>query len=385
MTIIDVDSHLEVAVRPEDHPLRHLKELIPTSKEYVAAAVSGDLLHFTPADDAPPVDIIGTMLNPVNASSTRFATMEAGSGEPAFHDQTGDERIKWMDEVGIDFALVNPGSIGIMASLFLSEQRREAFRRCNDFLVDWLNGHTNRLSPVALVDWRDLNRAVEELQRMRARGSRAFWVRAKPYGGVSPAHPDWDRVWSAATDLGMIAVLHVGNTPPAFAGWANAGWNQAGGTGVGGFFRYANSMRHQSAEMMLGSLVYGGVFGRHPKLTVMTEELGIGWLPYFVRRCEGLSAAGPWPFESSPAEMARRHIRVAPLRGLGDPDPFEDTFAAVRDMLVFCSDFPHGEGNADPINILEPGLSKLDSAFRSLFLGGNISECFARTGDPIVV
>jgi predicted TIM-barrel fold metal-dependent hydrolase len=385
MTIIDVDSHFEIAIRPQDHPLRHLKEFIPTSHQYIAGAVSGDLLRFTPPNDAPPVDVLGTMLNPVNTSSTRFATLEAAPGEPSFEDQSAAERIEWMNRVGIDFALVNPGSIGIMACLFLSDHRRDAFQRSNDFLADWLYGHTDRLSPVALIDWADLDLAVRELHRMRDRGSRAFWIRAEPHGDVAPAHPIWDPVWSAATDLGMIAVLHVGNTPPAFQGWANAGWNQPGGTGVGGFFRYANSMRHQAAEMMLAGMVYGGVFGRHPNLTVMTEELGIGWLPYFVTRCRGLSAAGPWPFETSPGDMARRNIRVAPLRGLGDPDPFEDTFASVRDMLVFCSDFPHGEGNADPIHLLEPSLSSVEPEFRQLFLGGNIADCYARTGDPLTV
>ncbi len=121
-----------------------------------------------------------------------------------------------MNRVGINFALVNPGSIGIMACLFLSDHRRDAFQRCNDFLADWLHGHTDRLSPVALIDWTDLDLAVRELHRMRDRGSRAFWIRAEPHEGVAPAHPTWDPVWSAATDLGMIAVLHVGNTPPAF-------------------------------------------------------------------------------------------------------------------------------------------------------------------------
>ena len=289
-----------------------------------------------------------------------------------------------MDSVGIDFALVNPGSIGIMACLFLDAHRRHAFRRYNDFIAEHLSGHLDRLAPVTLLDWRDLDGALVEMARMRAKGSRAFWIRAEPYQGMSPAHPAWDRVWSAATDLGMVAILHVGNTPPAFeAGWANAGWNRPGGTGVGGFFRYANSMRHQAAEMMLGGMVYAGVFGRHPNLTVITEELGVGWLPYFVERCRSLSAAGPWPFDLSPGQMARRHVRAAPLPGLGDPPPFQGALAGLGEMMVLSSDYPHGEGNADPIALFAPALSELQDHDREQFLGENIAECFARTGDPL--
>jgi predicted TIM-barrel fold metal-dependent hydrolase len=321
------------------------------------------------------------MLIPENSSSAAYASFEGS--EPCFKSLTVDERIDWMGRVGIDFALVNPGAIGIMASLFMEDQREDAFRRCNDFVADYVGGHTDRLAPVTLVDWRDLPRAVAELERMRAKGSRAFWIRAEPCGGMSPAHPAWDTVWSAATDLGMLAILHVGNTPAWFEGWANAGWNQPGGTGLGGFFRYANSMRHQSAEMLLAGMIYGGVFGRHPNLTVLTEELGVGWLPYFLDRCRSLAPAGPWPFDTSPDEMARRNIRSTPLLGLGDPNPFDGSLISLAEMLVFSSDFPHGEGNEDPISIFEPAILKLGPRTRAAFLGENIAECFARTGDPL--
>ena len=71
MTVIDVDSHYEVAVTPEDHPFRHLRAEVPSALEYVAQAVSGDLLRYTPAEDAPPIKVLGSMLNPENTSSAR--------------------------------------------------------------------------------------------------------------------------------------------------------------------------------------------------------------------------------------------------------------------------------------------------------------------------
>jgi predicted TIM-barrel fold metal-dependent hydrolase len=130
-------------------------------------------------------------------------------------------------------------------------------------------------------------------------------------------------------------------------------------------------------------MIYGGVFGRHPNLTVLTEELGVGWLPYFLDRCASLTPAGPWPFDTVPVEMARRNIRSTPLLGLGDPNPFDGALRPLADMLVFSSDFPHGEGNEDPISIFEPTILELDPPTRASFLGENIAECFARTGDPL--
>jgi predicted TIM-barrel fold metal-dependent hydrolase len=384
MTIIDVDCHLDIAVPPEQHPLRGIREVLPTAVGYAAEALSGDLRRVTPAADAPEEEALAAFLPAENFSSTRFATLEV-TDEIAFTSLGSSERVEWMEKIGVDFALINPGSIGIMAC-FLEQRRVEALRLCNDFAIDQLDGYTDRMSPVTLVDWNDLDAAIAEMTRMRAAGSRAFWVRAQPYDGVSPAHPDWDRVWSAATDLGMVAILHVGNTPAAFAGgWGNAGWNQPGGTGIAGFFRYGNSMRHQAAEMMLAGMLYGGVFGRHPNLTVITEELGVGWLPYLVNRCDSLSHAGPWPFDLSPGEMLRRNLRAAPLPGLGDPNPLTPALLEISEMLIFSSDFPHGEGNADPLTLFAPTLAQLDAEGQREFLGANIAECFARMGDPIAV
>ena len=57
---------------------------------------------------------------------------------------------------------------------------------------------------------------------MRGRGSRAFLIGTIPVPGVPVMHPRFDPIWSAATDLGMVALLHVGYQPASFdAAWAN--------------------------------------------------------------------------------------------------------------------------------------------------------------------
>jgi predicted TIM-barrel fold metal-dependent hydrolase len=210
---------------------------------------------------------------------------------------------------------------------------------------------------------------------MRALCSRAFWIEARPINGMSPAHPDWDVLWATATELGMIALLHVGRTPANFTGWGNAGWMRPGGGGLLGYFSYANAMRHQAAELLLAGMIYGGVFDRHPNLTVITEELLVSWLPGFLSRCDSFARG----------DIARRNIRATPLIGLGDKDPLEAVLPKLPERLVFSSDYPHGEGNASPIDILQPALSNLDPDARDSFLGGNIAECFARMGDPLPI
>jgi predicted TIM-barrel fold metal-dependent hydrolase len=81
--------------------------------------------------------------------------------------------------------------------------------------------------------------------------------------------------------------------------------------------------------------------------------------------------------------MVRRNVRATPLPGLGDRDVLSEGLRLLPEMLVFSSDYPHGEGNADPIALYEPELSALSPEVRRGFLGDNIAECFARTGDPL--
>lgn len=84
------------------------------------------------------------------------------------------------------------------------------------------------------------------------------------------------------------------------------------------------------------------------------------------------------------AEMLRRNVRVTPLPGFGDVRALE-YLAELPETLVFSSDYPHHEGNADPIALYGPGLDRLDDLLRRSFLGGNIEACFARTRDPLLV
>jgi predicted TIM-barrel fold metal-dependent hydrolase len=80
--------------------------------------------------------------------------------------------------------------------------------------------------------------------------------------------------------------------------------------------------------------------------------------------------------------MLRRNVRVTPLPGFGDGDALE-FLAEFPSVCVFSSDYPHQEGNADPIELYRPALDALDDELRASFLGENMAACFARTGDPI--
>jgi predicted TIM-barrel fold metal-dependent hydrolase len=380
--IIDVDSHWEIQhLAPADHPLGPWLDDLPKGVELLAFAIAGDLLAALPEAARPrPADLLASLV---------AAAKERG-GPVILHPQhhsTVPDRVAWIDRVGIDHCLVNPG--GYWQMLEFVDDRPAGIRRCNDFLTEHLTDGDGRLHAVAILDWSSPETAVTELERARERGARAFFLRTEhgePAGGRAPGHPDWDPVWAAAVAAGMVAVIHVGNTGAGFGRWADIGWDHERGAGLAGLVRLANTQRTIGAQNLIAGMLYGGVFARHPDLSVLVEEMRVGWFPSFVQVLERQALSSPilgaWPWDTSGGDMLRRALRITPLPGFGDDDAL-DVLDALPDMVVFSSDYPHLEGNAAPIDLYRPGLDAQTDELRRSFLGDTMAESFARTGDPL--
>lgn len=384
--IIDVDTHWETSSTDmATFPLAPWNDRLPRGADLLAFAIAGDLLAALPEAARPSArELLPALVKRAGASGGPVILHPS-------HESTAAERVDWMDRIGIDHCLVNPGGYWQMLPFVPKADQARAVRRCNDYLAEQLESSGGRLHPVAIVDFEDLEVAVAELEHARARGARAFFLytrSGRPPGNRSIGHPAWDRVWAAATRLGMVAVLHVGNTGADFAGWADIGWNDPAGAGVGGLVRLANSQRAHAAQNMLSAMLFGGVFARHPALTVLLEELRVDWVPPFITMLERQSlpqpALGEWPFPVSGGEMLRRNLRLTPLPGFGDDCAIE-ILQAMPERVVWSSDYPHQEGNADPINLYGEALDRLDPGLRDRFLGATMQDCFARMGDPLGV
>ena len=127
-------------------------------------------------------------------------------------------------------------------------------------------------------------------------------------------------MWSAAVDLGMVAVIHVGNTYATSAGGPTSAGTSPEAAASGALVRLVvHAASSTSPKNLLSSLLFGGVFHRHPDLTVVLEEMGVGWIPSYVDMCGRQSKSsvmmGDWPFELSGDELLRRNVRFTPLPG----------------------------------------------------------------------
>jgi len=389
--IIDIDSHFEPGSDWLE-PYPALRARLPKLHPAVSAVegVAGDLLRNVSDADRPSLNELtppgmAILLGQEKADEADRRAEFEGKQQRQVAD--AHARVKWLDEQGID--VQNVICLEGFAYTIMLEQSdrpllRETLRACNDWLADTCASAGGRLLPVTTLDYGDLDWTIAELTRMRGRGSRIFLIPGYPVDGVPPCHPNWDRLWSAATDLAMTPMLHVGFERTGFeAAWANLG------TDTTSLRLFASSFGNVGAQTLINSFIFNGVFERHPTLTLLLAELGVGWLPWLYREVDGRIAPsselflGKYGLSLKPSEFIERNVRGTPLSWARD-QPIPQVMSELPDdVIVFSSDFPHFEGYVDPMGTYRDQLTGFDAKRLERFYGGSMADVYARMGDPL--
>lgn len=391
--IIDVDSHAEPAPGwiQEFPDLRaKLPDRLPTgdpqfpstgaSAEMFAWFIAADLLRGRGPSGMRADEMVTPALRVMYDPNRPAGVGYPGADQHASLD--AEARVEWMDAIGIAAQnLISGMAYTLARAIDDPTLAMDALEAVNTWMTDRIGDHGDRLKLVTTLRFEDLDRAIAELERMRARGSRTFLVLGEPVGDIPPFHPSFDRLWSAATDLGMMPMLHVGLGPASM----HPGWGNTDDPAL--IKRMATSQSHQAAPLMLNAMVFGGVFERHPNLTLLISEFGIEWFPGTVTNMDGRAAPaaallGAYDLPLTPTEYVARNVRISPL-----PQPHQVPNAlldSLPEVAVFSSDYPHYEGNASPVEHYRHALGTRDSATVAGFLGESINESYRRLGDPFV-
>ena len=295
------------------------------------------------------------------------------------------ERLEFCDAHGIDVQLISPTvALGMVVKVGREQPhlRLRVIEAYNTWAARTVAGHTDRLIPVTYLDFADVSWAVRELTRMREAGSRAFLFPLDPSGGRSLADPALDPVWAAAVDLGMIAFMHVGyGRVTVDPGWAKVG-DRFDATILA---RLVMTQTQTIPQMALATMIYGGVFDRHPGLTVVCQEFGLSWVEGWIDRIGPATRAGRptgvavfgWNLKRTPEEYLRHNIRFSPLQGQRVDELVE---AIGPEVAVFATDYPHPEGSASAAKQFGAQLAapRFDDDTRARFFGGTMEELLAR-------
>lgn len=392
--VVDVDSHFEpVPDWLDEFPALKAKlpERFPTgdprfvmrSPEMFAYFVSDDLLRGVPRERRMPIDrLVTDGMRAIYADERGPGVGYPGSDQHKYMLDTSS-RVQWLDAQGIDVQNVISG-VGYTLVRAIADPvvGMEALEAVNTWMSDRAADTRGRLMTAVNLRFEDLDWAIRELTRMRGRGSRVFLMPSEPTGDTPPNHPDYDRFWSAVTDLGMVPLVHVGLSPAIYhPAWAN--------TDDPALIRVISVLQpYQQALVFLNAMVLGAVFERHPALTVVFAEHGIDWITPATFRMDALATPGLSPLllgdyrlPLTPGEYVRRNVRVTPLP-VAHESPVA-TLDLLPEIPIFSSDYPHFEGSGDPMGHYATELGPVSADTKASFLGDNIAACFARMGDPI--
>jgi uncharacterized protein len=243
-------------------------------------------------------------------------------------------RLSDMDADGVDVSVVFlPGTAtGRLGSIDDPALRLACVQVLNDWAVEeFASAAPDRLIPVAELPSDDPAAAVAEAYRVRDLGYRA----AATSASVTPAIVDdaWEPLWQALEDTGLVLNIHLGGRTHTLDMTAGD-WQMAPFT----------SVIHMQMDEVLAGLVFAGVLERHPRLTVVLAECGVGWVPYLLdmmdfMQDEWLPLKGDRGLTMKASDYFRRQMYVTFEQERVGPTLIPLLGA---DRVMWASDYPHG-------------------------------------------
>ncbi len=264
-----------------------------------------------------------------------------------------DARLAKMDEQGLDAIVLFPTlGCGVEQALrFDVPATMASLTAFNRWLEDdWGYSFHDRILAAPMISLADPAAAVAEVERVLEHGARVVHVRPAPVPtggpkGRSLGDPAHDPVWARIAEAGIPVAFHLGDS--GYHATVNAAW---GGSDAFEPFIDHDPLQHvlisdRAIHDTMASLIVHGVFTRHPTLKVMSIENGSDWVFTLLKDLKKTANQRPWVFAEPPLDTLRRHVWVAPY--------YEDDLARLAgaigvERILFGSDWPHGEGLADP-------------------------------------
>jgi hypothetical protein len=257
-------------------------------------------------------------------------------------------RLDQLDAMGLAGAVLFP-NFGLLWERWLSEDlaaltaNMTAWNRwCGTVVADG----AGRLHPVAHLTLRDPEWLQTELASLSDRGVRLAMIAPAAVDGRPLSHRDHDRLWSAFVDSGVTPVFHVADQPRIIDAAFYPDPEETKISVLDSVFLWV------PPAVSVTDLIVNGVFERHPQLHVGIVELSSIWVPLYLRMLDGgwdftvsLNGTTPADLTMRPSQCFRDHVRVSsfsyeqPARLMG----------ASGNVFMCCSDYPHSEGTATPL------------------------------------
>jgi uncharacterized protein len=258
-------------------------------------------------------------------------------------------RVTLLDELGIWAQVLYPNILGFGGHK--SAQVDPALRLLcvqifNDAMAEFQEESSERLFPMALLPWWDVDLAVKEGERAAAMGLRGININSDPQvhkneqGKALPdlGDPYWDPLWAMCCDRQLPVNFHIGASEATMNWYSDQGWPSLTRAELEGA---SVCMLFYGNGRVMANIIYSGLLDRYPKLKFVSVESGVGWIPFFLESLDYQykEMVHDDRLERTPSEYFRRNFYACYWF---ERDCLAKTIQAIgADNLMFETDFPH--------------------------------------------
>jgi len=340
--IIDVDAHIS-----EPHDLwtsrapAAYKDRVPCVKE-----VDGNRAWFVDGDIqismSTPASVV--RLDGSKSRGIEFLNWEIEDVHAASYDMS--ERVKLLDQFGLYAQVLYPNVAGFGNQNFMKIEDDDLRRTCahiyNDAMAEIQGNSKDRLLPMALMPWWNIEHCVAEVERARSLGLRGIVMCSDPDSVGLPDLGDeaWTPFWEACSDTELPVNFHIGASETAFNMFGRASWDSMG---MRRSLALGSASLFMENSRVIGNLLYSGILERFPKVKVVSVESGIGWIPFMLEALDyewnETGSKDEIDLPMPPSEYFKRQVYGCFWFEKSAPKSLVDTIGA--DNLLFETDFPH--------------------------------------------
>ncbi|MET0628722.1 MAG: amidohydrolase family protein [Acidimicrobiia bacterium] len=264
---------------------------------------------------------------------TTYAEMRPGAYDV-------DERVRDMNHNGILASMCFPSFAGFSGGFFQQSADKDLAlvmtQAYNDWHIDeWAASHPGRFIPLAIPPVWDPDALAAEVRRVASKGCRAMTLPELPHIQGIPSYHNldyWDPFFRAASEEQVVMCLHIGQGFAAINGSPD------------GPIDNLIILATQVSTLAAQDLLWGPAFHNYPDLKVAWSEAGIGWIPFYLNRCDRHYTNQTWlghDFgDKLPSDIFREHSLACYVT---DPAALKIRDDIGIDIIAWECDYPHSD------------------------------------------
>jgi len=250
------------------------------------------------------------------------------------------ERIRDMNRNGILASMCFPSFVGFSGRFFQESEDKDLAlimtQAYNDWAIDeWAASYPGRFIPLSIPPVWDPEALAAEVRRVAKKGCRAMTLPELPHVQGLPSYHDedyWAPFFRAASEENVVMCLHIGQGFAAI--------NSAPDAPIDNLIILSTQVSTLAAQ----DLLWGPAFRNYPDLKVAWSEAGIGWIPFYLSRCDRHYLNQTWLGHDLkgklPSDVFREHSLACYVT---DPSALKIRHDIGLEIIAWECDYPHSD------------------------------------------